>query len=523
MGSRKVSRRDFLKFAALSPLGYLLFQKSKSGLKSPWNINYRGSEPANLPNILVLVLDTLSAKHLSLYGYRRKTSPNLEKIADRATVFHRHYAGGNFTTPGTASLLTGVYPWSHRAFALRGGTSEEFDHRNFFSYLSPYYHTFAYTHNPLAYILLDRYREDISELTRISDLCLYADTRSDRFFQKDFASAYYAELMMLRKNYYPAGHLFASPINIIKRFIHGAQINRNLKDRFPRGVPSFFDEALPYFMYFTLEQAVDWLQVQLESQPGPFLGYVHLLPPHDPYNPRKEFIDIFDDGWMPDSKPTHFFDEGFSHEELVEKRLHYDESIAYVDAEIGRLYGMMERTGLLDNTYVFLTSDHGELFERGIYRHLTPTMFDPLLHIPLLISKPEQRQREDIYTPTSCVDLLPTLSQIAQLEPPHWSEGQVLAGFQDREPNPNRSIFAVEAKENPKNAPLNRATVVLIKNNFKLIYYFGYEGYQQEYELYDLEADPQELTNLYDPTDSLSVVLQDELKTKLSEVNSKYP
>jgi membrane-anchored protein YejM (alkaline phosphatase superfamily) len=73
------------------------------------------SPETSLPNIVILVLDALSAENMSLHGYARATTPNLERFAQRATVYNRHYASGNFTTPGTASLLTGVYPWTHHA------------------------------------------------------------------------------------------------------------------------------------------------------------------------------------------------------------------------------------------------------------------------------------------------------------------------------------------------------------------------------------------------------------------------
>jgi len=64
------------------------------------------------PNVLVIVFDTLSAAHTSVDGYPRRTTPHLERFAERATVYHRHHSAGNFANPGTASLLTGAYPWS---------------------------------------------------------------------------------------------------------------------------------------------------------------------------------------------------------------------------------------------------------------------------------------------------------------------------------------------------------------------------------------------------------------------------
>ncbi|MDH5646998.1 MAG: sulfatase-like hydrolase/transferase, partial [Candidatus Heimdallarchaeota archaeon] len=92
----------------------------------------------NKQNILIIVFDTLSAENISLYGYARETMPNLSRIADRATVYHQHYAGGPFTTPGTASLLTGTYPWTHRAFGIQGKVIDKFIDKNIFSLFSDY-------------------------------------------------------------------------------------------------------------------------------------------------------------------------------------------------------------------------------------------------------------------------------------------------------------------------------------------------------------------------------------------------
>ncbi|UCG22784.1 MAG: sulfatase-like hydrolase/transferase, partial [Chloroflexota bacterium] len=93
----QVSRRDFLKLLPLLPLMKVswphILPEERQLQQSPSG-----------PNILVLVFDTLSASHMSLFGYDRQTTPNLARFAERATVFHRHQAAGNFTTPGTASI-----------------------------------------------------------------------------------------------------------------------------------------------------------------------------------------------------------------------------------------------------------------------------------------------------------------------------------------------------------------------------------------------------------------------------------
>src|SRR5919197_4136356 len=110
-----ITRRSFLKTSFWSAMGL-------------WGLPFRSALDRLInpsPNIIILVFDSLSARHMSLYGYPRDTTPHLSQFAEHATVYHRHYSTGNFTSPGTASLLTGLYPWTHRAFDQAGLISKK--------------------------------------------------------------------------------------------------------------------------------------------------------------------------------------------------------------------------------------------------------------------------------------------------------------------------------------------------------------------------------------------------------------
>src|SRR5512141_2139483 len=111
---RSFSRRDFLKLAALGPAAWYLSPLLESHKKPSLAVEHR-------PNIIVLVFDALSAHDIPLYGYQRETTPNVDRFVSHATVYHNHYTAGTFTVPGTASLLTGLLPWSPRAFQLGAG------------------------------------------------------------------------------------------------------------------------------------------------------------------------------------------------------------------------------------------------------------------------------------------------------------------------------------------------------------------------------------------------------------------
>jgi arylsulfatase A-like enzyme len=498
--SQKLSRRDFLKIATL--LGLSTFTYPALARIS--------DASTDKPNVLILVFDTLSALHLSLYGYRRETSPHMTRFAERATVYNAHYSAGNFTTPGTASIFTGTYPWTHRAIHADGTVSQEMAPKNIYrAFGEQGYTSLAFSHNQLANILHHQFRHDIHQIVPPGEIALVENAYADGWFPRDYGIAIQSERSFLE----PVGELPNSLFLhlVLKHFRTKEERNvaRNLHDDFPRGVPHNHD------IFYTLKHTYDWLVSALHTLPTPYLTYFHVMPPHDPYTPRVEFVDLFDDGWSPAPKPTHFFTEGREQDFLDLKRREYDEYIGYVDAEFGRLIDNLTAEGLLENTWVVVTSDHGELFERGIFRHSTPTLYEPLLRVPLMISAPGQQQRHDVNTITSSVDLLPTLLHIIGGPIPEWTEGILLPPHNGIPIDPKRPVFALEATRSPKSQPLRTATAAIIKGKHKLVHYMGFSDHNQVSELYDLEEDPEERNDLVETHPDLADELISELMKTL--------
>jgi arylsulfatase A-like enzyme len=507
------SRRAFLKAVGLLPLA-LLADRAQVATGAARSVQPDKSGA----NVLIILFDALSANHMSLYGYHRPTTPHLARFAERATVFHRHYAAGNFTSPGTASLLTGTYPWSHRSLHLGAKTVQAYEQQNLFQVLGTAGYTrVAYTHNRFADVFLHQFRQNLDLHIPMEAFCAFDSRLESRLVPDDpYLSALAFEDMTLDQYEMP-GSLFLSEFDDAGRRILDKVLMRQQPGRYPLGTPFTHGK-----LYYYLENAIDALEESLIDTHQPFLGYFHFYPPHYPYRTREDFVGLFDDGWMPVAKDPHFFSDGVSELQLSELRRAYDEFVAYADSEFGRLYDLMVRTGMLDNTYVIVTADHGELFERGVWEHLTPLLYEPLIHIPLLIAKPDQQQREDVDAPTSCVDLLPTLLQITGQAVPDWCEGSILPTFGGQEGDLGRSIYSVEAKVNPKHEPLNKGTIAMVKNQHKLIHYLGYDGYDSEYELYDVVNDPEELEDLFPRGDPIAAVLKTELEETLRMANESY-
>lgn len=446
------------------------------------------------PNILVLVFDSLSAHHMSTYGYRRRTTPNLSRFAARCTVFHNCYSGGNFTTPGTATLLTGNYPWTHRAFNHAGSVAEEFENRNLFSLLrSSSYETIAFSHNLLANVLLTQFEDHIDDHLHPGSFSTFYGSFADRLFPGDARVASMAcDDFLFQRGRIP-GSLFLSMADRIRLGITKRAVFSRESEEYPLGLPELFKFA------FKLPQVIDGLIERLARTREPYLAYFHLLPPHEPYRPNREFWNLFSDGWVPRKKPPSPFGQGLTSSELHKFRRMYDAFLANADAEFGRLAGFLEQTGRLQNTIVVFTSDHGQLFERGIHGHVTETLYDNVVRVPLLISRPGSNQRIDIHEPVASIDVVPTLLSGANIDIPDWLPGEVLPPFRTNALSPERPVYSLEAKGNPKGRRLTRATISMRRGRYKLVRYTGYDKCPDLTELFDLENDPQERRPLDHP------------------------
>lgn len=514
--SKSFSRRDFLKLlTSLPPSLYLSQFMSKPG---------NSTQSSGMENVLIVVFDAWSAKNVSLFGYERETTPNLNRIANRATVYHNHYAGANWTTPGTATLLTGTYPWTHRAFSQMDRVKKDREKHNIFNAFDQYYRL-GYSHNSIVDGFLFQFSPDIEHVIPQKTLFAANVLSFDRLFDLDgdIASLTWDRIASKGEDRH-AYSLFFSQIY--------EKYEQRLVDRlskaFPRGIPHTGDDD-----YFLLEDGINWMLSQFPKIPQPFLGYFHFLPPHRPYNTRGDFVDVFKDDGLGHyiEKPKHPLfsqtgaDKPLSLEYQALQRQLYDEFILYVDEEFGRLFDSMDESGLLENTWVVLTSDHGELFERGIFGHRTPVLYQPVVQVPLVIFEPGQTQRRDIFTPTSAIDVLPTLLKVTNQAIPDWAEGQVLPPFAESPLDPDRSIYALEATDSRDTEPLDPATVMLVKGRYKLTYYFGYPEIAATgpyFELYDLEDDPEELNDIYASSPDIAQPLREELLAKIEEVDAPY-
>lgn len=503
-----LSRREFLKLISMMPIG--IFSRPLPKLLQTTN--------PGTPNVIILVFDAWSQHHVSLYGYHRHTMPNLEWFAENATIFHNHYSPGVFTVPGTSSLLTGLHPWSHRAFQIGAGVSPVHARHSIFAALSGTHSTLGYTQNRLANQILLEFNPDLDELVdsylyNVQDASLYSKPVFKRNARVAFASL---EDNLIQQGSGFDSSLFFGPLYRLYILQDRLRTIEQYGGDYPLGMP----DCLPGL--FKMDDVVDGSIELLKGIQGPTLAYLHFWPPHDPYTPTKDFFESFLDGWDPPEKPLHALVE--KKVKLEKLRLHhryYDEFIANWDSEVSRLFRYLKVSGLTENSYIIITADHGDLFERGELGHKTRLLYDPVVHVPLIVMKPGQSRPEDVYTYTSNVDLLPTLAHLTGNPIPGWVEGKLLPtlGGDDDE---KRSIFSMDARTSSSFAPLTNFSISLTREHHRLIYYSYPKNGYVHYEFYDLDADPQEMKDLYPSMPALASEMQDELLQKISEVNEPF-
>jgi arylsulfatase A-like enzyme len=215
---------------------------------------------------------------------------------------------------------------------------------------------------------------------------------------------------------------------------------------------------------------VSWLGHRSEWR---FFAYIHSLDLHAEYRPRPPFDQVF-----VNPQAT-----GAARDVDL-----YDNELAYNDRELGRVVQALKRLSLYDNTLIVVTADHGEEFgEHGTFRH-GRSLYDSLLHVPLILKLPRSRQSgRRVGALASNVDIAPTLLDLAGLAPAPGFRGVSLrAALDDGRTALRQSVLAEQIS--PK-----EVLYAARDSRFKYVYQLIPEPRQM---LFDLERDPAEQANL---------------------------
>ena len=174
----------------------------------------------------------------------------------------------------------------------------------------------------------------------------------------------------------------------------------------------------------TVDEALGWFQ-ENRGNPAPKLVVIHLFDVHAPYDPPAGFDSLFGacgsaglTEWRTDSLTC--APEPGDRDHLVDM---YDGEIAWVDSQLGRLFAELRRTGVADHALIVVTADHGEEFlDHGCCGH-SHTLYQELLHVPLIVSGPGIPAGVVDSIPRGQIDILPTLAAWAGAPVPAGVEG----------------------------------------------------------------------------------------------------
>ncbi|WP_158633690.1 sulfatase [Tautonia sociabilis] len=426
------------------------------------------AEAAGRPNVLLIVLDTVRADHLDLYGYRRPTSPRLSALAGRGVRFERAFATSPWTLPSHASLMTGRWPAE-----VAGGRYEPMDAT------AP---TLAEVCSRLGY--------ETAGFVANLFYCTYA-TGLDRGF------SHYED--------FPATPMRALVSSALGTFLvdQADALIRNLDQ----------DPARPSSRIHSKDADTinrDFLR-WLDGRRGdrPFFAFLNYFDAHDPYLVPKGAEHRF--GRRPEANDErqllqHWWfwpnKDGITPEDQDVLVDGYDSCLAYLDERIGRLLDELEGRGLLEETIVVVTSDHGEAFgEHGLYGH-GGSLYHDQIDVPLIVAGPGVPEGTRVAEAVSLRDVPATILDLIgapEQELPGSSLAPLWEGQTDAPRSPRLATVA-GANPFPPNGVrspvrLGRMAAIIDAQGFKYIR-IQMEGRGRLEELYQLQIDPGEEQNL---------------------------
>jgi arylsulfatase A-like enzyme len=389
---------------------------------------------AGRPDIVLIVVESLRVDRLGCYGYRRPTSPCIDRLAASGVLVSNAFAAAPWTMPSVMSLFTGLYPSRH------GMT--------------------------------------VADARPAADLPCLAEQLRRAGYQ---TMGVVANPALTRKSGYGRGFEFYDDftafmgIDTLSGPVAGAEERTS-------GVSGVAGTVT--------RQGLSLLKRRDPSRP--LFLFLFYFDPHYDYLPPPPFDALFRDAQRP--MPDRFLvlqTRLVSPPERQSLEALYDGEVRYTDGQIGRLVDEIGKTPRPDGTLFVVTADHGEEFwEHGGMGH-GYTLYDELLRVPLLFSVaglpaglPAGRT---VAGPVSLVDVMPTILALAGIEPPSGLQGRSLAAVlrDPALPLPEVPLFA--------EARLREPLLAARTAGWKAIQPLAAD---RPAELYDLLADPGEKSNL---------------------------
>jgi choline-sulfatase len=440
------------------------------------------------PNILVIQADQLTALVLSAYGKPYAITPNIDKIVARGTTFANSYCNNPVCGPSRASMMTGRLP------------SDVGVYDNGAEFL-PSEPTFAHYLRMLGY------------KTTLAGKMHFVGPDQLHGFEERVTTDIYPSDFAWTADWEQTDEPYAPSVMSLLSVVEAGYCERNLQIDYDEEVYHAAKQELYNHARSTDER--------------PFMLHVSFTQPHNPFVAGKKYWDMYEGVDIPELDVPYIpYDErdpwsqryyltirqdefDITPEQLHNARRGYLAMVTHVDEMIGGLLETLESIGQLDNTYIFITSDHGEMLgERGMWYKFNP--YEASIRVPLIAQGPGIKAGHREEALTSLVDLLPTFTDIASdgsfdgFVAPY--DGRSLLNLPERGSEDDK-IF-IEFNGEGLYAP----ALIVIRGNMKLVH-----SRTDPDMLFDLEKDPLELANVArDPA------YQEVLQSMLADMHGRW-
>lgn len=454
------------------------------------------------PNLLLITLDCLRYDALGISGEKSAVTPNIDRLAQKGAYFDRHYCPYPLCMPSRSSLLTGRFPFAHRAWT--NGVALKDDEVSLAEVLK----NNGYETSCMGKFHFKPYRDKLTEPflmngEKVPGRGKYLKENPEEPLYKGFEYVRFADNTPFddyHRWFEEKNKEFGYEENTALEEIPFEEKHFSWVSKMPSELTKtdwIFSCAKEYFNKYTSNK--------------PFFSWISILDPHQPFNPPEEFAKMlegrevrkpygFDEG-IPD-RPSHYrkwFDYIYkyfgpkrdvldNYEDII---LRYWAKVTHVDDRIGKFIDFMNEQGLMENTIVVITSDHGTMLCDHQMIACGPHSYEGNVHIPLIWYGPEYieegiRKNELL----SLVDLLPTFFDIADIKLPLGVQGKSYKRLLTDGEYVKRNNLLIESRQGQD---LSGFKTILTDDKWKMAVYTN----RIDGELYDLNEDPHEINNLF--------------------------
>jgi arylsulfatase A-like enzyme len=370
--------------------------------------NARPLPPPGSHNVLLIVLDTVAAGHLSLYGYNRDTTTTLVELSQRGFRFDSAQAASSWTLPSHATMFTGRWlhelsvGWLHPLDGARPALAEYLGARGYAS---------------AGFVGNTGYCASDSGLGR--GFTVYQD-----YIFPEFAAFKMAVLVSRA----------LKGIETLRDFLDDHHILGRVRPYIEAQLERFFSDRKQ--AADINRELLDWLRRRTQPE-RPFFAFLNYGDAHSPYQLPRGRMRRF--GTAPKDRREH---ELIQHWQYLDKThlpprdvafaaAAYDDCIADLDEQLGKLLDDLRQSGVLNRTWVIITADHGESFgeHAGVFCHGS-SLYHTELHVPLLIIPPGDSSTKQVVRETvSLRDLATTIVDVLDLESGSPFPGETLARY----------------------------------------------------------------------------------------------